>query len=382
MTGVRSQIEPWIYSLALFVLRGGDKMGNTILYTSIENQIQKLLSQNLIVNDHEKAAELLQNYGYSNLIKSYREPYIIVNPDGRKTYRNGITFEHITSLYLLDKNLRNSIMAAMLDLEEHIKELSADVIASSFGTDPALYLKRENYRDKKKTNPRFKLDTILNAMETALQSDKNPVAHYREKYGIVPPWILFKNLYFSTIVNFIDKFKPGERARLANILYDSDELGLDDEAILKLMSDTLSICSDYRNTAAHGGRIYNHITKSTLRDEEIFGRPLNIAGIGQLLYLLNLLRYKNPYIRLYKTLRIELTRHCNNYPEDVTYLSQIIRMNIEPIDIVYVTDKSNKYHCTRYCSGMNDAKEMDIKDAIKQNYIPCKKCFGTSNSKQ
>lgn len=369
------------FSLAPFVLltEGEEReMKLDIPYASIDEQIQKLESQNLIIDDRRMAAQLLQIYGYSNLIKSYREPYIIVNKEGKKIYRNGITFQHISSLYLLDKNLRNAIMASMLDLEEHIKELSADVIASSFGTDPDIYLAWRNYRDKKKTKSRFTLDSVLKTIKNHLNTDKNPVAHYREKYGIVPPWILFKSLYFSTIINFIDKFKHKEKRKLALLLYDAQELGLGDEAIIKLMADTLAICSDYRNTAAHGGRIYNHIPKSDLRDEEIFGRTLNMAGIGQLLFLLSLLKYETPYVRLKRTLQTELSRHCGKYPEDITYISQIIRMNIEAVDIVYVTSKSNKYHKNPYCSGLNDAKQIDIREAIEKKYEPCKKCFGSN----
>lgn len=352
-----------------------------IPYASIDEQIEKLESQNLIIDNRKMAADLLQIYGYSNLIKSYREPYIIVTQEGKKIYRNGITFQHISSLYLLDKNLRNTIMASMLDFEEHIKELSADVIANSFGTDQDSYLEWRNYRDKKKTKSRFTLDSVLKTIKNHLYTDKNPVAHYREKYGVVPPWILFKSLYFSTIINFIDKFKHKEKRELALLLYDPQELALDDEAIIKLMSDTLSICSDYRNTAAHGGRIYNHIPKSKLREEEIFGNSLNMAGIGQLLFLLNLLKYKTPYIRLAQSLQAELTRHCSNYPEDITYLSQIIRMDIEPVDVVYVTNNSNKYHRNRHCSGLNEAKQIDIRKALEQNYEPCKKCFGSNPTK-
>lgn len=352
-----------------------------IPYASIDEQIQKLESQNLIIDDREMAENLLRIYGYSNLIKSYREPYMIVTQEGKKIYKNDITFQHISSLYLLDKNLRNTIMAAMLDFEEHIKELSANVIASSFGTAPESYLKWTNYRDKKKTNPKFSLDSVLKMIKGNLDSNKNPIAHYRKKYGTVPPWILFKSLYFSTIVNFIDKFKHNERTKLALLLYNQNELMLDEASIIKLMSDTLSICSDYRNTAAHGGRIYNHTPKANLRDEEIFGKPLNMAGIGQLLFLLNLLNYKTPYIRLAQTLQAELTRHCSKYPEDIPYLSQIIQLNIEPIDIVYITNKSNKYHKNCHCSGLNEATPIDVKKALEQRYEPCKKCFGSTPPK-
>lgn len=58
----------------------------------------------------------------------------------------------MNSLYLLDKNLRNAVIASMLDLEEHIKEAAADVVAKSFGTHPDKYLNYRNYANKRKAN--------------------------------------------------------------------------------------------------------------------------------------------------------------------------------------------------------------------------------------
>ena len=100
------------------------------------------------------AKDALSLYGYSNLIKSYRDPYTII-VDGKKMYRSGVSFNQLVSLYLLDKNLRNSVMAAMIDLEEHIKEAAADVVAHSFGTHPNDYLNFRNYSNKRKRKYRF-----------------------------------------------------------------------------------------------------------------------------------------------------------------------------------------------------------------------------------
>ena len=110
-----------------------------ILYATAEEQIEKLKRQGLIVDDSAFAKAELELYGYSNLIKSYRDPYTIVS-EGKKIYRSGITFEQVWSLYILDKNLRNAVMASMLDLEEYVKEAAADIIAYKYGTDPNDYL--------------------------------------------------------------------------------------------------------------------------------------------------------------------------------------------------------------------------------------------------
>ncbi|MEF2806134.1 MAG: Abi family protein [Massilistercora timonensis] len=298
-----------------------------INYTTPTEQIEKLRSQNMIILNEDFAKEQLQQCGYSNLIKSYRDPYTLVS-NGRKIYRSGITFEQVLSLYTLDKNLRNAVMSAMLDLEEHIKEAAADVVASSFGVHQDRYLQFRNYRDKSKRKRRFSLAGILETMQKTLKTDKNPIFHYSSVHGIVPPWILFKSIYFSSL--------------------------------------------EYRNLAAHGGRIYNYKCKNKLR--VIQNTNSNFHGFSLLLLLLSFFKYSSPFEILNDALTKELNRHCNLFPEDITYLGQILNVNITISNNVWVTGRSKKYHRDKHCSGILNAKSIDVKAAETQGYTPCKKC--------
>lgn len=98
MTAVRSRRVLELYFKALFAFKGETSMENEILYSSAREQVEKLLSQNLIIENKQIAAAALQSFGYSNLIKSYRDPYII-KIDGKKIYRDGVSFDQVSSLY-------------------------------------------------------------------------------------------------------------------------------------------------------------------------------------------------------------------------------------------------------------------------------------------
>lgn len=351
-------------------------MKETVEYTTTNEQISKLKSQNLTFLDENRAVANLKLFGYSNVIKSYREPYILKN-NNIHTYRNGVTFEQIFSLYILDKNLRNAVMASMQDLEEHIKESAADVIAKAFGVHQNEYLQYRNYVNKRKRKARFSLPGILDTMKKTLETDKNPIHHYITEHDAVPPWILFKSIYFSTIANFIDLFRVSEQDDMVQQLYDSHELNLEPSALRKLMMDTLFICIDYRNMAAHGGRIYNYNSDKRLRIDEIF-KPedsINICGFSELLFLLSMLRYKAPYNRLDDALQTELTRHCSRFPEDITYLGQVLNVNIIKRKIVYKSSSSDKYHIDPYCSGIKNATEIELSEAEQCGLVPCKRCY-------
>ena len=348
---------------------------SNVIYTSPKEQISKLLAQNLIIVDENYAELVIMQSGYSNLIKSYRDPYVFTS-NGKKIFRSGVTFEQVCSLYTLDKNLRNAVMAAMQDLEEHLKEATADVVASSFGTHQDDYLKFRNYRNKKRRKERFSLPAILDKMNKALDTDKNPIAHYRNKYGIVPPWILFKSLYFSTIVNFVDLLKVPEQNKLVHRLYSLDALGISDDKGRMLMMDSLYTALAYRNVAAHGGRIYSFSPSAIFRTSEIFESklPRKFSGFSQLLYSLSLFEYDAPFERLQTILNEELTRHCNRYPADVTYLGQILDIDIAKNTFVYTTTSGKTFHLDEHCSGMKNSQQIDIEKAKALGLIPCKRC--------
>ena len=58
----------------------------------------------------EKTAyELLEIYGYYNIINGYKEPYISKSKYSEQ-YKPGVTFEQIYSLFCLDHAIRNELM--------------------------------------------------------------------------------------------------------------------------------------------------------------------------------------------------------------------------------------------------------------------------------
>ena len=348
---------------------------HNIEYSTTEQQLSKLQSQGLIIGNQDFAISHLKCYGYSNLIKSYRKPYIIIEY-GKKKYRSDVTFEQIASLHELDKNIRNSVMASMQDLEEHFKELSADVIAFSFGTSQDDYLKFRNYQNKRKSIEKFRLGPILDSLREQLSSPKDPIHYYYTNYGIVPPWILFKSIYFSTMVNFIDQFKAPQQTELMYRFLDFEHMSITEDNARLLMMDILFVSMEYRNNAAHGGRMFDFLPRNTIRAKEIFGNEYENESpcYSTFINLLNFLRYKNPYVQLSNALTAEINRHCHLFPQDVTYLGQLLNINIETQQIVYITDRSNKFHRISNCSGIQNTKAVTFSEAMEKGYIPCKRC--------
>lgn len=311
-------------------------MNNKLRHMTVEEQIALLESKGLLFDDKEQAAKHLGMYGYYNIINSYKSPYIFKYND-KTEYLEGTTFEQLFSLFTFDHNLRNSIMSAMLDLEEHIRAVAAEVIAESFGVNHNEYLQWKNYRDRHVTYQRFGLRSILETLQKNLMSDKDPIKYYREQKGIVPPWILFKGTYFSTLVNFTRLFKEAQKQAFVKKLYGCSDDLCASQNVKNLLFDTLFTSLEYRNLAAHGGRVYNYNANYSLQfryspELDIITPALSELetkyGMSQLLILLETLLYKNPLEIIKNTITQELKRHLELYPNDYSILGNAFGITV------------------------------------------------------
>ncbi len=298
-------------------------------FTTIDQQIEILKSRNLSFRSEERAKEILGIYGYYEIINGYKEFYV-EKCDGLERYRDGISFEQIYSLFQLDHAIRNQLFVTMLDLEEHLRATTSYVIAEAFTSDQNKYLNFSNYQNRRVANRNFSLGAILEKFKKTSLIDKNPIKYHRETYGNVPPWVLFKGIYLGYLVNFIRLLKPKQKEELIYKIYGVPQNAIDNH-LKNFFTDTLFMCYEYRNLAAHGDRIYNHKPRSIIRitdesEEQMtkiipgFKKIHNSHSIGTLIYTLMLFE-RNSYVdSLQGIIKHEIERHCTSYPDDMEYL--------------------------------------------------------------
>lgn len=305
-------------------------------FTTIDQQIEILKSRNLIFKSEANAKKVLSIYGYYEIINGYKDFYVEKNKDSEK-YRNGITFEQITSLFYLDHSIRNQLIVTLLDLENHLRATTSYIVAEAFSSSQNNYLKFSNYQNRKTNKKRFSLGNILDKFNNVSMSNKEPIKYHRETYGNVPPWVLFKGIYLSDLVNFIRLLKPTQKENLISKIYGIPK-NIIDKHLKDFFTDTLFMCLEYRNLAAHGGRIYNHAPNSVIRvtseSEEHLAKIIpnfkninNSHSIGTLIYALMLFERNSYADSLKKIIKSEVERHCTSYPDDMDYLLKSVGIN-------------------------------------------------------
>lgn len=310
-------------------------------FTSFERQIEILKSRKLTIVDEESALRSLRKYGYYNIINGYKDPYVESNASG-ESYKAGVTFEQIYALYTLDRNLRNIVMDAMLEVEDTLKTATAHIIAEAFSADQREYLKRTNYRTGKPINDSgdYTIDPLFRKFHKIMNDNTHPVKHYRETYHNVPPWILLKEASFGNIVNFIKLQKGPQKRKIISLVYNVPvSLVSANQDLYNLFMDTLFVCLDFRNRAAHGGRIYNFQSKSEFRYNRILHNTLSISpalyrqgrghtGLPTLYVSLNFFDNPAPQIKLKTGIDFYVNRYLEKFPSEQEYLSKFLDLEI------------------------------------------------------
>lgn len=306
-------------------------------FTTFEEQIELLKTRNLNFISEETAMNALGRFGYYSIINGYNDPYVD-KVDGEDVYHDGVTFEQIYSLYTLDRNVRNRVMDAMQEIEDLLRTAVAHTLAKDFSADHTQYLDPSNFRTGKMRTDGFQRDSILKKFNKIMKDETQPIKHYREKYGNIPPWILLKGASFGNLVNFIKLLKGPQKDNVISMIYNIPVSMIhNSEEIKELFMDTLFVCLDYRNRAAHGGRIYNFNSEATFRYNVFLHSASNITeadyrnGIGKTgLYILSssikLFDYNKPSMIIDTSMNYFKNEHCKTYPGDKDYLDQFLKV--------------------------------------------------------
>lgn len=84
-------------------------------FKNIDEQLDILRSRNLKIDDEREAREALTIYGYYEIVNGYKS--FILESDDSDNFKAGETFSHLYSLYQLDKDIRNGVLSATLEVE-------------------------------------------------------------------------------------------------------------------------------------------------------------------------------------------------------------------------------------------------------------------------
>jgi abortive infection bacteriophage resistance protein len=210
-------------------------------FRTYAEQIDILRSRGLIVNNEEKAINILKRLNY------YRFTAYTLTFKRDDIFFKGTTFETIYRHYEFDSRLRNLLVEIIEYVEVAFRSYISYELGSKYG--PLGYMNSENFRNE------VNHQEFLANLNTALLKSKDPfVLHHRTKYqGNFPIWVALEVVSFSTLSKlFRNILIPDQRSVAKNnfgIIHHEE------------ISSWLYALTVVRNRCAHYSRLFNQDMK-------------------------------------------------------------------------------------------------------------------------
>ncbi len=305
-------------------------------FKTLDEQIGILKEKGLIINDEEKAKEILfrENYFFIN---GYRHLFQRDNYDAK--FIAGTTFEELYATFIFDRNIRNIMFKYILIIENNVKSVIGYQMSRKYGYKEKDYLNPKNFnQDNIKIRQVY---DVLNKVKRQLRVNGKQHAatnHYLNNYGYIPMWVLVKVLSFGII------------SEVYGILKIEDQIAI--ASYYNLHASTLQvylqILSNFRNLCAHEDILYDHRLQKVIPDS-IYHERLNIEKVDD--------EYKfgkNDLFSLIIIMKEMLTKEeFNDVLYQIGYEVDILDGKVDTVPLKTILNKMG------FPSNFRDIKEME-----------------------
>lgn len=245
-------------------------------FKTVDEQIEILVSRNLIVEGRGAARRFLLRNNYYSLVNGYKEFFLDRDKTNEsvEVYKDGTRFEHLKALYDFDTILRLSMMHCLTTAEKTLKTATVHAFCRRHPgpddyLDPASYCAKKDYPGRDYTSNLIRLLSTLQGIHDGGGERRPYIEHYREKYHFVPLWVAANALTFGNMSHFYSLQKIGVQNEACHLLCQS----LGRKVIgAKRLRGIYSTLTSFRNVCAHGGRLF--CARAGRRGDVTFGDML------------------------------------------------------------------------------------------------------------
>lgn len=249
---------------------------------SVEEQIEILQSRGVVINDTEKAKEVLLDIGYFRLgffSYPFENDYPVLK-NRSHIVKQGTTFEEILDLYYFDCDLRHILMRYLDRIEINLRTYISYVCSVKYANNPLWFV------DSNVMNSKF-VEKFNEAVYSNME--KNPIIkrhhknHKNDTYA--PAWKSLEFIMLGSLIILYSNIRD-KRVKLGI----ARKYGCNN---VNTFYDYLDVIRQIRNSCAHGSCIYNTTLSKRIPKGYAFriyneiGNESNIKGaISIILFLL------------------------------------------------------------------------------------------------
>ncbi len=233
---------------------------------TLDNQIDLLRERGMIINDVDKAKEVLFDVGYFRM-GFYWFPFEKTYPNKHNRtheFKEGTNFDDAVKLYYFDFNLRNLLLKPLSRIEIAFRTKVAYIVSNEYVNSPTWFIDNAVVNRKQATS--FEKKVYRQILEKTPLIALHHRHHINDKFA--PAW---KTLEFMTLGEVVHLFKSIKddklKEKIANCF-----------GIKKLVTfeNYLDLIKDLRNTCAHGNVLYDFTPEKSIRKG-----PAMFKGIGE-----------------------------------------------------------------------------------------------------
>ena len=214
---------------------------------SIDEQINLLAQRGLHIPDRDKAYRYLTHISYYRLRIYWLslEKSTVENNHG---FKEGVAFDDVVELYVLDRKLRLLILEAVERFEVSFRSLLINHMATEYGSHAYL---NENIFKKPSTYSK-----CVDCLKQAISGSKEIfIEHYKNNYTdpeFPPIWSAFEILHFGDLAKWYQIIRQRKDRQAISKTYKLDE---------SILNSFVHHLNHVRNISAHHGRLWNrHLT--------------------------------------------------------------------------------------------------------------------------
>lgn len=187
-------------------------------FKTLDELVAILKNRNIIIDDEEKAKNILDYENYYSVINGYKDLFLSTTTT-KEWYKNGTRFEEIFALYSFDRKIREFLLLDLLRIEKVLRSRIVYVFSKYHGHDHRQYLNLASFNATTTVN-QDRSQNVIDKLNALIVNEKNKygaLKHYIDTYGYVPLWVLVNVMTFGNLTSFYAVMQYREKLEVAKM---------------------------------------------------------------------------------------------------------------------------------------------------------------------
>ena len=230
--------------------------------TTVEEQIAKLRERGVIIEDEEKAKEILLDIGYYRL-GFYLFPFEIGYPNlhhRKHRYKEGTRFSDAVTLYYLDFDLRHILIRYLTRIEIALRTAIIYHISNKYKESPTWFVDRNVMRSDYVNNFKGNVYSSILKKDVIMRHHKN---YINDKFA--PAWKTIEYMSLGEVCTLYQNLKSIDDKRLI-----SKQFEVNNTNVFESYLETIRVI---RNLCAHGNVLFDMKLRKGIKNGPAFPTP-------------------------------------------------------------------------------------------------------------